>query len=86
MVEIQVTSEIITLVITAMTSLGATLPFVAKFKAKLTQTRSLIIAIEEALADDKVTKAELKIIARYAGELVGSKTKEDRERMFTPGE
>lgn len=73
MSEIQVASEVVTLILTAMSSLGATLPFVAKFKSKLSQAKSLIIAIESALEDDKVTKSELKTISRYAREVVGTK-------------
>lgn len=71
MSEIQITSEILTLVITALASLGSTLPFIARFKSKLAQTRALIIAIESALEDERVTKSELKIIGRYASELIG---------------
>ena len=73
MTELQVTSEILTLILTMIGSLGATLPFVAKFKSKLSQAKALIISIESALEDDKITQAELKHITRYAREIVGTK-------------
>jgi len=73
MSELEITSEILTLIVTLLGSLGTTLPFVAKFKSKLSQAKSLIIAIESALEDDKVTKSELKTISRYAREIIGTK-------------
>ena len=70
---LELTSEILTLIITVMGSLGATLPFIAKFKSKLSQAKSLIIAIDSALEDDRLTKPELKVITRYAREIIGTK-------------
>ena len=64
---------LITLVLGILGSLGSTLPFVAKFKTKLNQAKALVIAIDSALEDDRISKAELKIIARHAREIIGTK-------------
>ena len=73
MTEFGITSEVLTLVITLLSSLGATLPFIAKFKSKLSQAKALIISIDSALEDDRLTKGELKQITRYAREILGTK-------------
>ncbi len=73
MIDLTIVSDVITLTITLVGSLGATLPFIVRFKSKLTQTKSLIIAIYSALEDDKVTPAELKTIMKYAKKVIDKK-------------
>lgn len=72
---IEVSTELLLGIISA---LIPTLPVMAKIKNSLTQTKvklsqtsALIIAIESALEDDKITKGELRVIGKYAKELVG---------------
>ena len=71
--ELTIATEIITLIVTLLGSLGATLPFVAKYKLKLTQVKALIISVDSALHDNRITPAEAKVIIRQARELVGTR-------------
>lgn len=73
MTEITLATELVTLIISLIGSLSATLPFIAKFKAKVSQAKAFIISIDVALEDDKITRAELQAIARQGRELIGTK-------------
>ena len=69
--EIGISSELLTLIITLVGSLGATVPILAKFKLKLNQLSVLLIHLDEALADDKISKEESVRIMGMVKVLVG---------------
>ena len=70
--ELTIATEVITLIITLLGSLGATMPFIAKYKLKLSQVKALVISVDAALNDNKITPIEAKQITRYARELLGT--------------
>ena len=71
--ELETISTIATIFITLLGSMGVTVPFIAKLKSKLSQTKALVIAIDQAFEDDTITVKELKGILRYAREIIGTK-------------
>lgn len=64
-------ADLLTVAVTLLGSLGTTVPILMRFKTKVSQARVFIATIEDALEDDKITAAEMKLIIRTARIMVG---------------
>ena len=73
MTELTIASEVLTLIISLIGSLSTTLPFIARFKGKLSQAKAFIVSVDSVLEDDTIIRAELKMLARQTRELIGTK-------------
>jgi len=67
---VELGSEIVTFLLTVMGALGPTMPYINKLRTKLSAIGTLLEQIDVALADNKITPAEMRAIVKTARKVV----------------
>lgn len=63
---VEVSGEIVTFIVTILGALGPTIPWITRLRSKIATIRTLLEQIDLALADGKLTPAEMRAIVTTA--------------------
>lgn len=68
---LEYSDAVMTVAVTLLGALGPTLPWIAKLRLRITAVKNLLIELDNALADGKITPAESKSIISTARKVIG---------------
>ena len=65
--------ELVHIILGIVGTLMGAIPALARYRTKINQVKALFVALDEAMSDDKLTTAEIKLLIRQGRELIGTK-------------